>query len=461
MFQPSAPIKKSDDIDDKISLINHASVCIRNEEICILTDPWFSGLAFDKGWALLFENNSEDIDCLVNELTHIYISHEHPDHFSVNFFAKYSDVLREKNVKILFQRTRDNRVRDFLRDKFLLDVVIIGSNWTPLTATCRCQIITSGTIDSALILETSHTTYINLNDCDFSAFEIYKIKNSLDKIKPRVLLNQFSYAAWRSSKEWLNKAAKYKLNQLCSSAIKIEANIVIPFASFAYFCHEQNFHLNSEVNTPARVSEALDSRRLCHSFLVPWPKQYKVFNLLNEPEARLIATKKATAFWTSHYKDARIIKPANNSELFLTQLDIDFYLKRIRLANNTILMKVISFLSWKKFFGNVNIYINNTGESYQLNYQKIEKISTNQECDVAMDSDTFSFMIKQPFGMDSILVNGRFSEIKKSGFRAFLYALGFQMLNSNGYGVRLRDIFNKKLAFRLIGLGYRVFKKES
>ena len=82
---------------DKIKLINHSSVHILNEKISILTDPWYSGSAFDDGWMLLYENKKEEILKILNNVNYIWYSHEHPDHFSVKFLIDFEDVLKENN----------------------------------------------------------------------------------------------------------------------------------------------------------------------------------------------------------------------------------------------------------------------------------------------------------------------------------------------------------------------------
>lgn len=97
-----------------IKFVNHASVIINDEKISLLSDPWYSGTAFHDGWSLIYENKEDDIKNILNNITHIWISHEHPDHFSVPFFKKYASYLKEKKIKILFQETKDKRIVKFI-----------------------------------------------------------------------------------------------------------------------------------------------------------------------------------------------------------------------------------------------------------------------------------------------------------------------------------------------------------
>ena len=95
---------------EKIKLINHSSLYMNfKDELRILTDPWYDGTAFDGGWSLLHENNCDFIFNIFEKVDYIYITHEHPDHFSISFFKKYSEIINKKKIKILFQETSDKK----------------------------------------------------------------------------------------------------------------------------------------------------------------------------------------------------------------------------------------------------------------------------------------------------------------------------------------------------------------
>ena len=110
-----------------IQFINHASIIISDNENAILTDPWYSGSIFNKGWNLICDTSDDEIEKLINKITHIWISHEHPDHFSPAFFIKFKKLIIDRKIKILFQYTRDKRVVNFLKSKHL-DVIEIKNN---------------------------------------------------------------------------------------------------------------------------------------------------------------------------------------------------------------------------------------------------------------------------------------------------------------------------------------------
>ena len=90
----------------KIKFIQHASIIIDCGKNKILCDPWFTGTAFNDGWKSIHDSevNINDLD-----FNYIWFSHEHPDHFSVPDLKK----LKRKDIKILYQETIDNKVRDY------------------------------------------------------------------------------------------------------------------------------------------------------------------------------------------------------------------------------------------------------------------------------------------------------------------------------------------------------------
>ena len=45
---------------------------------------------------MIYENNEKDILEILKSITHIWISHEHPDHLSIPFFKKNKELLKSK-----------------------------------------------------------------------------------------------------------------------------------------------------------------------------------------------------------------------------------------------------------------------------------------------------------------------------------------------------------------------------
>ena len=91
----------------KITFVNHASVLFSYGKINLITDPWLFGSAFNNSWDLISESKL-DISEFKN-ITHIWFSHEHPDHFFPFVLNKIPENFRKK-IQVYFQDTLDHRV---------------------------------------------------------------------------------------------------------------------------------------------------------------------------------------------------------------------------------------------------------------------------------------------------------------------------------------------------------------
>ena len=254
-----------------IEFVNHASVIISYEKISILTDPWFNGTAFDNGWRLMHELQNKEIGDILKKITHIYISHEHPDHFRPNFFTNENikKVLIDKKIEFLFQETKDKRIVNFLKKQGFKVRELNSKNKVKLNNNIQVQIIKSGFYDSLLTFETPDCKILNLNDCPI------KDSDELEKFRKRygtfdVLLTQFSYAAWKGGVDnriYRKIAADEKLEVVERQARILGCKSVIPFASFVYFSNELNFYMNDSINTPEKVINFFSDKKTKAIFL--------------------------------------------------------------------------------------------------------------------------------------------------------------------------------------------------
>ena len=222
---------------NSIKFINHASVLINQGKKGILCDPWYSSNAFHKGWNLLYENSVEDIIEVINMTSFIWISHEHPDHFSIKFFKDYGEIIRKNKIKILFQKTNDKRVITFLKKKGFEVKELIEDKWFLLGDDLRIMCLKDGQYDSALFVDSKGEKILNLNDCAIRNYSTAK-KFFKKTGEVNVLLTQFSYAAWKggkSNRSWRESAALEKLESIKIQAEVFNPKYVIPFASFVYF----------------------------------------------------------------------------------------------------------------------------------------------------------------------------------------------------------------------------------
>lgn len=63
----------------RIKFVNHASVIFSYDDIHLISDPWIEGSVFHESWSLISKTKFRYED--FQDITHIWFSHEHPDHF--------------------------------------------------------------------------------------------------------------------------------------------------------------------------------------------------------------------------------------------------------------------------------------------------------------------------------------------------------------------------------------------
>ncbi len=448
---------------ENIKLINHSSLYLNcNENVRILSDPWYDGFAFDGGWSLLYHNEESSIENLLNNTDYIYISHEHPDHFSISFFKKFSKLIKQKKIKIIFQKTSDKRVEKFLSEKLNLEVIILENFKTIEISGQKITLISCGSIDSSLIVETENCYHVNLNDCDFIDKELKRIKKFLKNNKKIIIYLQFSYATHRSDEEWLKKAAEFKLKNLVNVYNIFNADLIIPFASFIYFSNSENFHLNKHMNNVEITSKFLTLKRINHCVLNPELAEISIKKLINTEEERIKITKSSSNFWDHKFKN---IKPKNeiNNLYEISEETKNDFLKRIKNQNSLLLLFFVRLISFKYFFGDVLFHLKDTNEIYKVNFFRITKVENIllEKIDIEMLSRRFYFLLKYPYGIETLSVNGCFLEKKKNSFEKMIRSLGFTSLNQTNNGITISSIFTRNILNKIFSTFLRLKLKNS
>lgn len=443
-----------DDLDCnfKLKFINHASVLVRYGNIGLLSDPWYNGAAFHNGWRLLHELPVADVKNVLDYTTHIWVSHEHPDHFSVPFFSKYKEIINEKKIKILFQRTYDKRVVNFLK-KLSFEVVELDFNIpyalsTEVDVTC----FKDGFYDSAIFVKCGEIKVLNLNDCEIRskrrAQEIKKYTGDID-----ILLTQFSYAAWKGNPEnvhWREAAANEKIETMRLQIEEFQPKYVIPFASFVYFSNSRNQYLNDACNTPKKV---LDSMVDYHNnIIVMRPMDYLHDAVKN--------VQKAVKFWERKYNliDRTIDK---YESVPFDQLSSEFntYVKRIEDNNNLKLMKFTRYLSPIKVFRPVVILLDDLQCTVRIDiiHKTIQKVELPPQ--LQMSSESLKFLFSNSFGFDTLTVNGCFKETNRGGFSLATRTLAIENFNNLGFSWQLKTLLQIRLFVVFMSRLYRVARK--
>lgn len=422
-----------------IKFLNHASVLVSDGQISVLSDPWYFGSAFNKGWNLLNELAPQDIRTILTETTHIWLSHEHPDHFSIPFFRNFAKDIKSLSIRILFQKTKDQRVYNHLRAQEFDIQELEYNNEYAISTNYKITCIKDGFYDSGLLIQCNGEKILNLNDCDITtsnrANEVRQITGKVD-----VLLTQFSYAAWKGGKEnrqWRCSAAREKIKTIKLQIEKFEPSIIIPFASFMYFSNQENFYLNEDINKPADILRELPEYAQKIFFMAP----FDTIGGINKS----FSSEKAIKFWSKKYAE---ISPLNKYEsISIDSLGLEFqkYYQRIQDQNNIVLMRLLRIISPVRCFKPCIIHLYDLDTTIKFDYLKGLFCPTEKEAQLSMHSESLGFIFKNSFGFDAVTINACFEESKPGGFISATKTLAIENLNGIGVRFNVRTLFDFRI----------------
>jgi len=387
-------------VDNKlqIRLVNHACIIIEAGQVKLLCDPWLSGSAFNNGWDLVVPNEISIGDL---DFTHIWISHEHPDHFSPKDLHGIVPA-RRKSITVYYQETKDKKVKEFCES--------LGFNVQELKDFERYEIgsesfITSATSrgsDSWLLFEYGEQRLLNLNDCFVKdKIEIARIKECVGNID--VLMSQYSFANWvgnESDQHSQQSIAGMYLEIFADQARILDPKFVIPFANFTYFSHEENFYLNKFAS---KVSDAVAAlNELSCQPIVLSPMQ--VFELGREFDNNI-----GLKFWLEAHRALSDRPKRSSPKISIDQLTEAFgeYQNRLKVKNDW--SKIVQ----KKNDGSLPaccVYLTDHNQAFEFDITQALSVTDvpKEECAIVLSSDSLNFLLKHEWGRGTLQINGRF-----------------------------------------------------
>jgi UDP-MurNAc hydroxylase len=231
----------------KITFVNHASFLLESEAANLVCDPWLTGKVFNDGWALV--SPSFQLPC--ESLEYIWISHEHPDHFNFPTLRTIPDA-EKKRIEILYQKHSSPRIADALRKMGFTRVRELPLyKWVKVKPGFEVLCGSVGSMDSFLAIRTENETVLNMNDCVCNAKQLAYIRRLVGKVS--VLFTQFSFANWIGNGKDEIGAVKAKLDEFTSQIKTFKPEFTIPFASFIFFCNQENAWMNEFAVLPDRI----------------------------------------------------------------------------------------------------------------------------------------------------------------------------------------------------------------
>ena len=438
-----------------ITFINHASVLISDGKDSVLTDPWYDGDILNNGWRLLYCNDRSYISKVLDKTSYIWISHEHPDHFSIKFFNDYKEKIFKNKITLLFQKTKDRRVVNFLNLKGFKVIELSENENFYVNDNFNIHIKRFGFYDSALIANIGDKKIINLNDCVFeNKKELYKFASYEGRAD--ILLTQFSYAAWKGgikNRNWRVKAATEKISRIIDQAQALKSKSVIPFASFNYFSNVENFYMNDSINTPQIVREKIEDKKLPFKLVIMQPGEIQDISNMKQQNSSLL-------FWNKQYDHINNFPKYSYEKISYDELKLNFfkYQKNIFKNNSKWFMQLVSMIPFLNIFKKINIYLHDLNKTISLSIFEGINISNNEnKYHVKMHSNSLNFIFKNEFGYDTLTANGNF-ETKKGGFSKLTKTLSIGSLNSLGYSFSPVLIFKPEIYLLFLNMLTKVSK---
>ena len=423
----------------QIQFINHASVKLITPQSRITSDPWYSGAAFNNGWDLIC--NDSKLAEIGAEATHYWLSHEHPDHFSIPFFKTTPN-----KAPVLFQDTSDHRVATFLRKEgFTVQEIGEDTAWEVAPGE-TIRIKRCGFYDSWNIFRAEGLSILNLNDCELNSdADLAELATALGPID--VLLTQFSYAAWkggRDNRALREGAAREKLATVQRQIKHLRPRYVIPFASFVYFSHVENTYLNDSINDVPGAAQAITAAGAtpvimkpadCWTIGEPWD---------NAP---------AIAYWRDAYASiGRLPHRTSTAAVDMKTLadHCRSYQQRVFAKNAKWLIRLGSLMPVVAAFQPLVIRLTDIDRTVRFSFfEDLADAPSTAAVDVEMSSESLDFIFLNEFGYDTLTVNGRF-EASTAGFGRMTKNFAIGSLNALGLALKPSLMFNADVVLLLL-----------
>ena len=202
------------------------------------------------------------------------------------------------------------------------------------------------------------------------------------------------------------------------------------------FCHEDNFFLNDNQNTPQKIrqSESLgDVREKCF-FMKPMDEirlNPDLFRLDLQNGSALAET-----HWHNFFNNIKIeTKGQRKVELGDLQESYKSYCSDLK----RFFLFLPYLLEWVGFIRPLRVRVADHGIVYRLSYlsTKIENAGEEVSCwDICLSSETLYFILKNEFGANTTHVNGRFSVSSIEARGRFMRFFSPQEYMKNGWGIR-------------------------
>jgi L-ascorbate metabolism protein UlaG (beta-lactamase superfamily) len=412
-----------------IEWVNHASFIFDYNGVRLICDPWLSGPAFNYGWRLLSPGTFTHADFA--GVSHVWFSHQHPDHFSPRDIRAIPQDIRAR-LTVLYQETRDKKIVRFCQGlRFARTLELADGKWTAIAPDIRVMCGKWDDRDSWLAIRTPELTVLNVNDCFIqTADQARSIARRVGHVD--VLMTQFSYANWAGNPDDAERRkmeAALKLHEIRLQVEAIKPSIVIPFASFVWFSHEENFYHNAQMNRVGDVAEFIERELGCGAAVLYPGQRWTIGERIDwRSAAHLYADDFQEMLERGPVDRVKSVAPER-----LAQASVDF-VARIKQRN-----PALAFVPGMR----TSAYVSDLDRTYEFTLSGMRELEGDSPADVRVSSDSLHFALRAPWGGNALAVNGRFSVPQGGDMERFFRFFRAADLNDHGYSFDFRWAANQ------------------
>jgi UDP-MurNAc hydroxylase len=409
----------------QVRFVNHAAFICEQANVRLMCDPWLYGSAFNDGWDLICKTRFAPRE--FEDVQYLWFSHEHPDHFSPRVLLDIPEPTR-RAITVLYKPTTDGKVLGFCKKIGFRTRELESGKTTELGGGLRVRCRPVPLNDSWLLIESDDCRVLNLNDAVVhSAQGLRQLRKEVGELD--VLFTQFNYAAWRGNREdtEMRRAdAKKKLEIMTRQVQHLAPKFTVPFASFSYFSHEENFHTNDAANTPSAALRAIAAAGSVPVLLYPddrWQVGQEHDNTSAEERYRID--------YVGLQQVERRRSPAVSFEVLSEQANV--YIGRIQGANDRHMLSLLRRVPVFPLLGPVEVHLWDLGIDVKFSFEHgLEHLGKRTaDYQLEMASDSLHFLLKHAWGIDTLTVNGRF-RADAAGMKRLIGTFAVDALNNAG-----------------------------
>jgi hypothetical protein len=390
-------------------MVGHASVLIETPEAGLLCDPWFGGRIFNDSWDLT--SPSTPPEALAGRMTHLWVSHEHPDHLHWPSLKRLAALVGNKAVLAFQQHWTTDVVTHLHRVGFGPVEELAPLRWTILAPSLSVASIPCGPIDCGLAVRAGGSLILNLNDCKIGARYLKALSKRFPE--PDLLCCQFSPASWQPTSAVPGSAAEKLYARAARYAAAFRPRRVLLFASHSYYCHRENARMNDYVASPAEAVErvrAMSGREV--AVLYPGDRW--------EPDTGFHAEGDSLERYRADFAEARRRPPVESPPADEHRL-LEAAQARLRLVE-----KAYPRLA-RRNTPPLRLHLHDLGRRLTLDIASCTaSLDSGGECDLAAGSQAVEYACVERWGFDTFDISARYEVLrgtKDHPALQFLYGL--------------------------------------